>query len=76
MGAPRNMTELRSFIGAVTYYKNMWPRRSHILEPLTKLTRKGKFEWNKQHQEAFEAMKLVMIFDALITYPNHNLPFQ
>eukprot|EP00957_Ditylum_brightwellii_P010771 816324-Ditylum_brightwellii.AAC.1 len=76
LGAPTNMKELRSFIGAVTYYKNMWPQRSHVLEPLTKLTGKGKFEWSQDHQKAFESMKVITAYDALLTYPNFNLPFQ
>eukprot|EP00957_Ditylum_brightwellii_P117384 8952905-Ditylum_brightwellii.AAC.1 len=41
LAPPQDMTQLRAFIDAVTYYKNIWPRRSHILAPLTDLTGKG-----------------------------------
>eukprot|EP00957_Ditylum_brightwellii_P143198 10910880-Ditylum_brightwellii.AAC.1 len=60
LSPPRDMTQLQAFIGAVTYYKNIWPRRSHILTPLTDLTGKGRFQWLPHHQKAFEEMKSTM----------------
>ena len=35
---PRTVKDLRSFISAVTYYRTMFPKRAHILAPLTALT--------------------------------------
>ena len=37
MDRPRDATAFRGFIGAVNYYKDMWPSRAHMLKPLTGL---------------------------------------
>ena len=66
MQAPINIKQVHSFIGAVTYYRDMWPRHSHILAPLTDLTGKGTFNWTPVHQKAFDAMKALMVKDVLL----------
>jgi hypothetical protein len=77
MDAPKNVKQTRSFLGAVTYYCDMWPKRSHTLTPLTELTSKGKFLCKDRHQQAFEQVKTLMAKDALLApYPNYNLPFE
>jgi hypothetical protein len=75
MDTPKNVKQTRSILGVVTYYRNMWPKCSHILTPLTELTGKDKFVWTNRHQQAFEAMNALMAKDTLLAYPNHNLSF-
>jgi hypothetical protein len=43
MDVLKNMKRTRSCLGAVTYYRDMWPKCTHILTPLTELTGNGKF---------------------------------
>jgi phospholipid-translocating ATPase len=49
---PSTVKEVRSFLGMVQYYRDIWQKRSHILAPLTELTggeNKKKFEWNESY---------------------------
>ena len=73
---PQNIRDVRSFIGAVTFYRELFPQRSDVLQPLHELTAKGKkFEWTKRHQAAFDKAKSILASDVFIRYPDQNKPF-
>jgi hypothetical protein len=73
MDAPKNVKQVRSFLGAVACYRDMWPHRSHTLAPLTDLIGKGKFK--TKHQKAFDEMKALVATDAMLRCPDHNKGF-
>jgi hypothetical protein len=78
---PKNLKELRGFVGAINYYRDMWPHRSHIMAPLTSQTgalKKGEiktFKWTDEMQDAFEKTKALIAIDTMAAYPDHNKSF-
>ena len=65
---PRNVTEVRSFLGLESYYRIFVRGFSVIASPLTKLLRKGiKFEWTNKCQNSFEQLKGVLVEAPLLT---------
>ena len=50
------------FIGAVNFYRDMWPSRAHVLKSLTDkavLKKRDKLNWTDEMQTAFVKMKKV-----------------
>ena len=67
---PRNVTEVRSFVGLVGYYRRFVKGFFVIASPLTKLLRKDvKFEWNDKCQDRFEQLKQLIIEALVLTQP-------
>jgi hypothetical protein len=68
---PRSRKELRSFIGIVNYYRDMWIRRSHVLAPLSELTTtKRKWRREAKHSAAFATAKKIMARETMLAYPD------
>ena len=68
--APRDVTQLRAFLGMMNYYHKFLPNVATILEPLHELLRKGqKWKWNQEQQEAFtKAKELLQSADLLVHF--------
>ena len=55
---PKNVREIKSFVGLAGYYRRFVQDFSRIAAPLTKLTRKGvKYVWTEDCTKAFEELK-------------------
>jgi hypothetical protein len=55
---PRNVPEIRSFLGLAGYYRRFIEGLSRIVKPLTSLFEKGKeFKWDDKCKASFEELK-------------------
>ena len=75
---PTNSKQLKQFLGMVNFYQDVWPRCSHILASLAKLsskTSKINWLWTKIHQQAFEESKAMLCKHAMLAYPDFEKPF-
>ena len=73
---PKNLKQLRRFIGATSWYRKFIKDYVQISEPLTRLTRKGvSFSWKDQQEEAFQTLRTALTTAPILAYPDFKLPF-
>ena len=67
---PRNVTEVRSFLGLAGYYQRFVQGFSVIASSLTRLLRKGvKFEWDDKCQSSFKRLKEILVEAPVLIQP-------
>ena len=67
---PRNVIEVRSFLGLARYYRRFMKGFFVIALSLTKLLKKGvKFEWSNKCQNSFEQLKEMLVEAPVLTQP-------
>ena len=68
---PKNVSEVRSFLGLAGYYRKFVEGFSRIAAPLTKLTRKDvKYDWVDACQRSFEELKNRLTSAPVLALPN------
>ena len=73
---PTNVSELRDFIGLVSYYRKFIRDFAKKAEPLHWLLRKGiKFLWDDECERTFDSFKQALIHYPILHYPDFELPF-
>ena len=68
---PKNVSEVRSFLGLAGYYRKFVEGFSKIAAPLTKLTRKDvKYDWVDACQKSFDELKGRLTSAPVLVLPN------
>lgn len=74
---PRNVSEVKAYIGMINYYGRFIPDLSTLLEPLYKLLRSDtEFKWNNECEGAFLKSKKVVSSDQTLTHFDPRLPIK
>ncbi|XP_061503481.1 uncharacterized protein LOC133391707 [Anopheles gambiae] len=64
MPPPKDVKQLRSYLGAINYY-----RMKHLRAPLDDLLKKdARWNWTKECQKSFEQFKTILLSDLLLTH--------
>lgn len=67
--APKNLSELRSFIGTVNYYSRFLPNLAHKMAPLYALLRKSqRWKWTSKEEDTFTAIKQELTDKVLLVH--------
>jgi hypothetical protein len=73
---PKNVPEIRSFLGLAGYYRRFIERFSKIVKPLTTLLEKRKeFKWDDKCQSSFEELKKKLTTAIVLITPDIHKGF-
>lgn len=73
---PKNITDLRRFMGVISWYRRFIPDCSTLTQPLTRLLhKKHRWEWGSEQNEAFETLKERLSSAPVLAAPDFAVPF-
>ena len=73
---PKDIHDVRSFLGLASYYRKFIRGFSEIAKPLTDLTRAAKeLDWKEPQQSAFIRLKMALATAPILLLPDFELPF-
>ena len=76
LAAPQNVSDLRSFLGAVNFYRRFIDKCAHKTAPLTDLLRANSaFRWGAKQQNAFDLLKRALSEAPVLSAPDMSKPF-
>ncbi|XP_031271166.1 uncharacterized protein LOC116129586 [Pistacia vera] len=72
---PKDIRELRGFLGLIGYYRRFVRDYGKVALPLTALLKKDSFGWNPTAPQAFEDLKRIMTSVPVLRMPNFTQEF-
>ncbi|KAD6119694.1 hypothetical protein E3N88_10965 [Mikania micrantha] len=72
---PVNVNVVCGFLGLTGHYRRFVRNDGILARPLTSLTKKEGFHWNKEALAAFETLKQALIFAPVLSLTDFNIPF-
>jgi RNase H-like domain found in reverse transcriptase/Reverse transcriptase (RNA-dependent DNA polymerase) len=73
---PKNVSEIRSFLGMAGYYRRFVSGFSQLARPLTTLLHKNvKFEWGEKQERSFQELKDRLVSAPILAMPDSNQDF-
>lgn len=76
MQPPRNVKEVRRFLGIASWYRRFVPDFAKVSQPLTQLLKKGKhFKWTNDQQMAFDSLKSCLTNAPVLACPDFSQTF-
>ena len=76
MTPPKYIKQVCVFVCLVNYYRYMWSKRSHLLQPLTALaSTKLELKWTDVEQKSSDKIKWIFSRDTLLIYTDFNKLF-
>ncbi len=73
---PKDVGEIRSFIGLASYYRKFISHFAEIAKPLTGLTKKNAtYSWGEDQEEAFQKLKAALTSQPVLAYPDFDREF-
>ena len=76
MPAPKDVKEIKQFLGLTGHYRKFIPRFADISRPLTSLMKKEmKFVWTTECQKLFELLKSFLCGEPIMKYADTSKPY-
>ena len=73
---PKNVSEVRSFLGLAGYYRRFVEHFSLLATPLTRLTRKEvKYEWSDDCEQSFQELKSRLTMAPVLALPTPGVEY-